>query len=58
MIGKHKNLEFAALQVVAPGLKSFNYGQQFLIVHFVPSLYWDHFPRKKDYGVPLAGLRS
>ena len=58
MIGKHKNFKFAALQVVAPGLKSFNYSQQFLIVRFVPSLYQDYFPREKSYWVPLVGLRS
>ena len=58
MIGKHKKFEFAALQVVASGLKNFNYGQQFLIVGFVPSLYWDHFLREKGYGVLLAELRS
>ena len=58
MISKYKNFEFAALQIIAPGLKGFNYSQQFLIVGFVPSLCWDHFPREKDYRVLLAGLRS
>ena len=51
------NFGFAALQELAPGLKSFNSGQQFLIVGFVPSLCRHHFPRKKDYVVPLAGLQ-
>ena len=58
MIGKYKNFEFAPVQVVALGLKYFNYGQQFLSVGFVPSLCRNHFPREKDNGVSLAGLRG
>ena len=56
MICKHKTFEFAALQVVALSLKDFNYGQYFLIMSFVPSLYQNNFPRDKSYGVPLARL--
>ena len=43
VIGKHKNFIFAAFQVVALSLKGFHYGQQFLIVSFVPSLRRNHF---------------
>ena len=58
MIGKHKKFEFTALQVVAPGFKGFNYGQQFLIVGFVSSFCRNHFPREKSYEMPLAELRG
>ena len=58
MIGKHKNFEFTALQVVAPGLKSFNYGQQFLIVCFVPSLCRNHFSRDKGYRLALTSFQG
>ena len=58
MIGKYKNFEFAALQVVASGFKGLHYGQQFLIIGFVPSLCRNHFLREKGYGVPLTGLRG
>ena len=50
MISKHKNLISAAIQVIAPSLKDFNYWQQFLIVRFVPSLRQNHFSREKRYG--------
>ena len=56
MIGKHKNIKFTVLQIVASSLKGFNYGQQFLIMGFIPSLCRNYFPREKGYGVPLAGL--
>ena len=47
MIGNYKNFKFATLQIVAPGLKSFNYGQQFLIVGFIPSFRRNYFPIEK-----------
>ena len=43
VIGKHKNLTSAAFQVVAPNLKDFNYGQQSLIVRFIPSVRQKNF---------------
>ena len=58
MIGKHKNFYYTTLQVVASSIKGFNYGQQFLIMGFAPSLYQNHFPKEKGYRVPLAGLRG
>lgn len=36
--------------------ESFNYSQEFLVVSFVTNLYRNHFPREKDYGVPLVQL--
>ena len=56
MIGKHKTVEFAALQVVALSFKEFNYGQHFLIMGFIMSLYQNHIPREKGYRVLLARL--
>ena len=58
MIGRHKNFELTALQVVAPSLKNFNYGHHFLIVGFVSSLCQNHFSREQGYGLPLVGLRG
>ena len=58
MIDKHKNLISAAFQVVTPNLQSFNYGQQFLIVRFVPSLRQDHFSQEKCYEMPLTSFRG
>ena len=53
IISKYKNFKFAVFQIVALSLKGLNYGQQFLIVSFVPSLYRNDFPRKKGYEMLL-----
>ena len=58
MIGKYKNFKFTAFQIVAPSLKDFNYGQQFMIVSFVPCLYQNHFTQKNGYRVPLTRFRG
>ena len=54
IIGKYKNFKFTTFYVVTPSIKGFNYGQQFLIVGFIPSCCQNHFPQVKGYGVPLA----
>ena len=51
VIGKLEKLISGDFQIVAPSLKAFNYGQQFLIVRFVPNLFWNHFSLEKDYGI-------
>ncbi len=56
MVSKDEELIFAALQVVAPSLKTFNDRQELLIVSFVPSLSEDYLLREKGYWVPLANL--
>ena len=58
VINKHKKLISVAFQVVALSLTGFNYGHQFLIVCFVPSLYGNHFSQEKRYGISRTGLRS
>ncbi len=60
MVSKGKDFIFAAFQVVALSLKSFNDSQEFLIVGFLPSFNGDYLLRKKDYWVLLAnfGLRK
>ncbi len=59
IVSKDEDLVFAAFQVVAPSLKSFNNSHELLIVDFVLSLSGDHLSKEKGYWVPLAnfGLR-
>ncbi len=57
MVSKDNDFVFAAFQVVAPSLKSFNNGQELLIVSLVPSLSENHLLKKKGYEVPLANFR-
>ena len=48
MVRKDKDLIFAAFQVVAPSFKSFNNGQELLIVGLVAGLSGDHLSREKS----------
>lgn len=58
VVGKDKNLKFAALQVVMPSFKSLKYGQELFVVNFLPSLRRDHLSKKKEYRVLLPRIRS
>ena len=49
IVGKNKNLIFAASQIVIPGFKSFNNSQKLLFMSFVASLSGNYFLRKKTY---------
>lgn len=43
-----KNIKFVAFQIVTQSLQNLNYGQEFLVVIFIPSLCWDYVSRKKS----------
>lgn len=58
IIVEDKNLEFAVFQVVASSFKTFNNGQDFFIISFVPSLYLDHFFKKKGYRMLLPRIKG
>ncbi len=57
MVSKDEEFVFAAFQVVAPSLKSFNNSQKLLIIGFVLSLSGDHLSREKSYWMSLANFR-
>ena len=49
MVNKNENLIFAAFQVVALSLKSFNDSFERLVVNLILSLSGNHFLREKSY---------
>ena len=58
MIDEDQNFKFAVLWVVALNLQGFNYGEQFFIMSFAPSLCQNHFSWKKNDNVLLTKLRG
>lgn len=54
IIDEEKNLKFRNFSIVTTYFKGFNYGLNFLIISFIPSLHLNYFPKKKDYEVPLT----
>ncbi len=56
MVCKHENFMLAALQIVTPGLESFNDGQQLAIVGLIPGLCRNHLSGEKGHRMPSARI--